>query len=273
MGSSRSPSNERTLASWMMLSAGCHLGVLLGGWGLSALGSLLFPSAPLIDPSQTVEVSMMVLPRSDDPLPDRAQRAPAPKPAPQPISEPEPVPEPPPPEPVKVSDLVVPEPKPQPKPKPKVKTPQERARELIARKEAQRKMLDDLWDAPTGSVDRDATDPNSESDFTLRTLRAGAAGDPEFARYKARVQALFMKHFAPLPSLVAAKPNLECTVEIRVDAASGAVRSSKVVKVSGIPAYDSAALRAAQQVPSIPLPPERYLPLVSAGYQIIFRPQ
>lgn len=265
--------DEHSLYRWMVLSAGGHVGVLLGGWVLGTLGSLLFPSSPLIDPSQTVEVSMMVLPKSDDPLPDRAQRSPAPKPEPAPPPEPEPTPEPPPPEPVKVSDLVVPEPKPQPKAKPKPKTPQERARELIARKDAQRKMLDDLWDAPTGTVDRDATDPNSENDFTLRTLQAGAAGDPEFARYKARVQALFMKHFAPLPSLVSAKPNLECTVEIRVDASSGAVRKSTVVKGSGIPAYDSAALRAAQQVPTIPLPPERYLPLVSAGYQIIFRPQ
>jgi len=199
-------------------------------------------------------------------MPDRTQRAAAKK------AEPQPQPKRPDPDPVRTSDLKVVAPKPVPQPKPSTEN-RNRKQEESRRKQERQKLLEELQNAPTGAVDRDQTDPNSESDFALRALGAGAASDPEFARYKARVQQQFMKHFAPLPALVAANPDLRCVVEIRVDGATGRVKRRAVAQPSGVPAFDAAAMRAAEQVPVIELPPEKYLPLVESGYHITLTAQ
>jgi TonB family protein len=254
------------LWGWALLAVVGHGGLLLAGVLLSLLTDLLLPSKPIIDPDRTMQVSMVALPRADKPLPDKATRAPVPR------GEVKPVPEPPPPkpepEPVKVSDLKF-EKKEAPK---KEGVDIDRIREKIKRDQDRKKLLDNLVDAAAGSVDRDATDPDSTSDIAINALGAGAASDPEFARYKSKIQQLFMQHFSPIPAIVSANPGIECTVSIDVDPSSGRVLSHSITRGSGVPAYDAAALRAAQAVPTIPLPPEKYRPLVARGYQIIFKP-
>jgi TonB family protein len=251
----------------MLLALVGHVGVLVAGAVLSLLAGFLAPSRPIIDLDRTMQVSMVALPRANKPLPDKATRAPVPRAEPTPAPPPEPVPEPEP-EPVKTSDLTF----------EKEDAPAkegldiDRLREKIKRDQERKKLLDNLVDAASGTTDRDATDPDSDSDIAINALGAGAASDPEFARYKSKVQQLFMRHFSPIPSIVQANPGIECTVSIDVDPSTGRVLSHSVIRPSKVPAYDAAALRAAQAVPTIPLPPEKYRPLVARGYQVIFKP-
>ena len=260
--------DEPRLRRWFAYAASGHAGFLVLLWITSLISGWWNHLRPPFDPQEVVQVSMVVLPRSADPLPDRTQRTASRKSNPQP----QPQPKKPPPEPVRTSDLEVVAPKPQPQPRPS--TQERNRKETDSRKKDERdRLLEELRNAPTGAVDRDQTDPNSEFDFALRALGAGAASDPEFARYKARVQQIFMRHFAPLPALVAANPDLRCTVEIRVEGDSGRVRKRTIAQKSGVPAFDAAAIRAAEQVPVIPLPPEKYLPLVESGYHITLTAQ
>ena len=254
------------LWGWMVLAVLGHGGVLIAGALITLVAGFLMPSRPIVDPDRAIQVSMVSLPKANKPLPDKATRAPVPKA--QPTPKPEPPPPEPEPEPVKVSDLKF-EKEDAPK---KDGVDIDRIREKIRRDQERKKLLDNLVGAATGQADRDATDPDSDSDIAINALGAGAASDPEFARYKAKIQQLFMRHFSPIPSIVAANPGIECTVSIDVDPASGRVLSHSVTRPSGVPAYDAAALRAAQAVPTIPLPPDKYRPLVARGYQIVFKP-
>lgn len=231
--------------------------------GLVARGCA--PAAPVVDLDRSIEVSMVVLPKSRTKMPDRAARTPVPKGTPSP--EP-PAPEPPPTPPVKQSDLVIH--KEQPEPKPVGISDDERRAQLMAEMERQR-LLDDLLNAPVGPVDRDASDPNATGTESINALGTASRGDPEFARYVAQVQQIFMKHFRPLAAITQANPNLVTQVSIKVDPGSGRILGWEIAEPSGVPAFDAAAERAVTAVPSIPLPPPKYLPLVAEGYVVNFR--
>lgn len=244
---------------------GCSILMHGGALGTFLLFSLVTSNCgahrPIIDLDQTMEVSLIA--KSDLKVPERASRAPEPKGAEPPV--PQPQPEQPPP--VKQSDLVVhkDEPKPQPKGR---DTDREQA---LAELERQ-KMLQDLMNAPEGTVDRNATDPDGTADMTLNP-GANPSGDPEYAAYIAKVQAIFMQHFKPLGAITDNNPGLVCSVRVQVDPSSMRVLSYEVVKSSGVPAYDAAAERAAAAVTSLPAPPDRYRSLLAGGYTMNFRAQ
>lgn len=253
------------LFGYVGLSVAGHGALLVLGLVVTLTGRGCSPAAPLVDPDRALEVSLVVLPKSESAMPDRAQRAPTPPAAEQPKPEAEPPPEPPP----KASDLVIHTEEPEPAP-PEGPTDEDRRRELMAELERQR-LLAELASAPTGPVDRDASDPDSTTHESINALGPGGRGDPELARYESEIQQLFMKHFHPLAAITQSNPDLVTRIMVRVDPSSGVIRSWEIVEGSGVPAYDAAAERAVAAVKQIPLPPEAYLGLVEKGYVVNFR--
>lgn len=250
--------DPQPLFGWVAVSLFGHGALLAAGLFVTLVGRSCLTSKPIVDPDDMMEVSMVVLPRSDARMPDRAARAPVPKGDPRPDAPRPTTP------PVKQSDLAIHTDA--PKPAPKGVSDVERRQQVMAELERQR-LLDELLNAPEGVVDRDATDPNSTSDVAIHALGNASRGDPEFARYIAQVQQMFMKHFKPLPAITQANPGLATTLYIRVDA-SGRITAYEVRAASGVPAFDAAAERAVQEVGLIPPPPPKYLPLAAEGYSV-----
>lgn len=255
------------LFGYVGLSVVGHGALLALGVLVTLTGRGCSPPAPLVDPDRALEVSLVVLPKSESAMPDRAQRAPAPPAAPEP---PTPQPEPPAEPPPQQSDLVVHTDEPDPEPTPESPADEDRRRELMAQLERER-LLSELADAPTGPVDRDASDPDSTTTESINALGPGGRGDPELARYESQIQQLFMRHFHPLAAITQSNPDLVTKVMVRVDPASGVIQSWQIVESSGVPAYDAAAERAVAAVKQIPLPPAAYLDLVRQGYVVNFR--
>jgi TonB family protein len=226
---------------------------------IACVGMFTPDPKPILD-VENIEVSMVVLPRSKG-LPDRATRAPPP-----PVGESTPTPaEPPLP---RESDLVVH----RPEAKATAGTQNTaRDRDRLMRELTMQQLLQDV-EAPVGEVDRQPTDPNSESDEAINAGQAGLIGDPELARYIAQIEALFMQHFKPLPTIVAANPGIKCSIRVQVDPDTGDVTGYEVVGASGNSSYDGAAERAVQAVARIPQPPEKYKSVAAAGYTIHFAP-
>lgn len=251
--------DSQTLIPGVGCSIFLHGAVGLGWLFFSVVMAQCGPSRPIIDPDKTMEVSMVVLKKTQKAVPDRAQRAPVP----QGEATPEPAEVPPPP---RESDLVF------EKEKAKTNKGQKTDRDAALEELKRQQMLQELMNAPEGTTDRDATDPNSDSDISINAAGAGNRGDPEFAAYIAKVQAIFQQHFKPLGAITQGNPDLVTTMFIQVDPATGRITDSEVQKSSGIPAYDAAAERAVAEVTTIPLPPEKYLGLVASGYAVRFRP-
>ena len=71
---------------------------------------------------------------------------------------------------------------------------------------------------------------------------------------------------------MSANPNIQCTLRISADSKTGLLTGHAVQTPSGVPAYDAAAERAVSSVGRVPLPPERYRPLLAEGFTINFTP-
>jgi hypothetical protein len=226
--------------------------------GTLACGSFLFAARAVPPPpDNAMEVSMMVLPRSQTHMSERAQHAPRETGETPTADQPAPVRE---------SDLTLNQPD---APKTKGTTPKVTSKD---RDRALRDLLKDdlLEDTPEGAVDRTASDPNSTTDDAVNATGLGVPTDPEYARYVSQIEALFRKNFHPLPSITAANPDLLTKVHIEVDPATGGVTGYEITGPSGNESYDRAAESAVQAVPTIPLPPERFRELLAGGYTIKF---
>lgn len=225
-----------------------------------AMAVLAPPSSPPVDPEDVMEVSMVVLPRSESSIPDRASKAPIPRGAsPEAAAEPAPVRE---------SDLSLPEPEVEPaRGAPERHTSRE---ELLRELEMQAL----LADAPDGPVDRSASDPHSTTEEAIHAAGVGTLGDPEWARYQQRLQQLFMSKFSILPT--SSMSELVCVVnvqvQIRPEDDMARVVDVEVAEPSGNLSYDAAARRAAEAVRSVPLPPERFVHVLQRGFQVRFVP-
>lgn len=249
---------RQSLLPGLGCSALLHGGVLLTGLSFSLVTANCGPRRPIVDLDQTMEVSLIA--RTDLKVPERASRAPVPKGRAE-VTEDAPVEAP-----REQSDLVFE--KEEAEETEGTDTDRQDALDEIERQ----RMLEQLMNAPDGTVDRAATDPNGTGDVTLNP-GLNARGDPEYAAYIAKVQAIFLQHFQPLGAIVEQNPNLSCKVLVRVDEATMRVLSYEVVQSSGIPAYDAAAERAAAAVTALPPPPERYRSLLADGYTMNFRPK
>ncbi|NCG17714.1 MAG: hypothetical protein GWP91_01685 [Rhodobacterales bacterium] len=216
------------------------------------------PSKPVLDLDRTMEVSMMVLPKSKTNVPERASRAPTPQGSKSEAPKTEAPPNP--------SDLVI-----HTENAPEDNGEDGELRDQMMAKLERQRLLEDLM-APEGSVDRDASDPNSTSDVAINANGAAMRGDPEFAAYIAMIQQLFQQNFKPLGAITAANPDLLTKIFITVDPSSGRILSSTVEQSSGIPAYDAAAERAVSAITTVPLPPEKFSALLAEGYLVNFTP-
>ncbi|MEZ4236113.1 MAG: cell envelope integrity protein TolA [Myxococcota bacterium] len=259
---------RQPLLAYLGCSVLLHLsavGAALGSaWGAGAFGAtlaLLMPMCAKNEPLKPdIEVSLVALPKSDHKMPDRAARAPVTTGETPPV----PVPEPPP---VKQSDLKFETEKPEPKPG--IDEEEVKRQELMDKIERQR-LLQALEDAPEGPVDRMPTDPNGSEDLELAVLGAASRGDPELARWVAKVQGILQQHFRPLTQ----GKDLVCYVRVGLDPETGQITGSDVVTSSGVIAFDQAALRAVQEMGSVPPPPEKFRPLIAAdkGVKVRFVP-
>jgi TonB family protein len=225
---------------------------------LSGLLAAVFPfchdQEPLV--KDAIEVSMVALPKSQRNVPDRLARTPRATGAEAPMEEPPPI---------KTSDVVIQLPD---APKQAGNTEQALREQMLTEMERQ-KLLDDLVDAPEGTVDRNRTDPNGQADLDLAVLLAGAPGDPAFVKWQEDVRRVLMPHFRPLTM---GRTDLECIVSIEMEPGTGRITSWKVAQSSGDPSYDAAAERAVEDAAALPLPPEKYLPLLEGGVGFRFTP-
>jgi TonB family protein len=259
---------RQPLLAYLGCSVLLHMGAIVGAlgtaWGAGALGATLALFLPMCNskpPLQPdIEVSLVALPKSEHKVPDRAAKAKVTTGETPPV----PVPEPPP---VKQSDLKFETEKPEPEPG--LDEEEIRRQELMEKIERQR-LLQMLEDAPEGPIDRMPTDPNGSEDLELAVLGAASRGDPELARWVAKVTSLLRQHFRPLTQ----GQDLECWVKVGLDPATGRITGSEMVTPSGVIAFDQAALRAVMDMGSVPPPPEKFRPLIEAdgGVKVQFVP-
>jgi hypothetical protein len=247
------------LTPMLLVSLSFHVGLVLVIFLGTLLWGWIYPAKPMVE-DKTIEVSMVVLPHTDNALPDKAMRAPRPAGKDTPTAVPDPA--------VKQSELEYQTDK--AKADAKGDPNADKTREKLLADLQRKQLLEDL-SAPTGEYDQDATDPNSTSNLAINTGVAGAASDPEYAKYIMQLQQLFMQHFRPLPGIGASNPKIKATVFIEVDD-TGKVLHYAFKTPSGNASYDAAAESAVQSVPTIPLPPEKYRALAKQGYEINFTP-
>lgn len=262
---------RESLALGAVLAVILHAGVLFVGL---CIGVIWQPTVEPVRPQDSIEVSMMVLPRAER-MPEKAMHkassgraSPAPTVATAPTTSSEPTPPNP-------SDLALHDPNAKPEPADKRDHKQ---REDLARKreEAMRQMmmedaLADL-DSPEGPKDRQATDPNSTSEERIDLGGSGVAADPEWVAYLAALKKLYAKEFHPLPSIVAANPRIVTEIRLKIDVDTGAVLSADLASSSGNDSYDSSATSAAAAVSQVPLPPERFREKARGGFIMKFTP-
>jgi len=253
------PPERQPLLGFFGCSLLMHGGAVVSGLAMTAVYGLigsLVPQCRNDEPTfEVLEVSMVALPKSERNVPDREARVKAAS------GQEAPTPEPPP---IKESDLVIEQPKPPPDPG---NAEEVRRQQII--EDARKRMLEDLENAPEGTQDRNATDPNGQEDLDMAVLGAGAQGDPEVALWKAKVMNAVMPRFHPL----SVPPGTACIVNIRVDPDTGKILEAEVTSPSGLLHFDAAAERAVQDTGSIPLAPEKYRQLFAkAGVGLRFTP-
>jgi TonB family protein len=254
--------DAQPIVPWILVSALGHACGFGTWWGATALAGLLGALVPMCahEPivHDAIEVSVVSMPKSATNIPDRASRVAR--------AEGTAAPNPDEPPPIETSDLKFKTPEVEPKTGNTDKSRQA-ALDALAREE----LLDELNDAPDGPEDRNQSDPNGTNDAALASLGVGSKGDPEFQRWSAQVQKILMDHFKPLGAVTEGHPNLKCMVKLTVSD-DGTITGYEIAESSGILPFDQAAERAVQAVPSLPLPPEKYLPLLAGGVGFRFTP-
>ena len=125
-------------------------------------------------------------------------------------------------------------------------------------------------DGPVANENSTASDPDSTLDEAINVGHSGLRADPELARYVQKIRDLFQKNFSPLPTIVAANPDIECTIHVRFEMNTGRITNVTTRRSSGNASYDGAALRAVESVSSVPLPPERFKSQFADGYLMVF---
>lgn len=256
------PPHPQSLFGYLGCSVLAHGAAFVSAWGVTAMYGLFAVALPFCNQQpkfhETLEVELVALPKSQHDVPDRAARAkvvtgetPAPMPEPPPVRE---------------SDLVIH--KDNPEPDPGITDEERRRQELLDKIERQR-LLQQLEDAPEGAVDRLASDPNGVEDLELAVLGTQSKGDPELARWKARVQSLLKQRFHPLTQ----GQELLTVVHLELDPGTGRILSSAVSRGSGVIAFDQAALRVVQDLGALEPPPAKFHPLIAAeGVDFNFTP-
>ncbi|HSI21904.1 MAG TPA: TonB C-terminal domain-containing protein [Methylophilaceae bacterium] len=220
-------------------------------------------------PLQVTEVELW------DSLPTPKVTPPPPAPEP-PKVEPtvEPTPEPPPPPPEPKAEIVVKEkPKPEPKPKPEKKKEEppkpdpaiKKKAEEKKRQEELRKLQEEML---KDDLAQDALNEEAQRLEAARNARASAASSGVVDEYRARIKNKIYS-WMNRQSCGNAVPEYSISVMPTGQVAG----MPKLVKSSGIPACDDAALRAIMQAQPLPLPPDPELFANFRDLRIPFKPE
>ncbi len=216
---------------------------------------------PIIDPTEAMVIDFTVLPRSKSSMPEKASRAPRPS-GKDTQAPPRDVPD-------EVSDLKVRQPD-----APEAQGAPDRSadRSTIMRSLLMKQLAEEVDEsAPLGTVDRQASDPDSDSEVGIGSGTPGLnRADPEYARYAAELQALFKGNFRPLPTIAMSNPDIEVLVRVRFDLDTGEVIDFSIEQSSGNASYDSAATRAVQGITEVPLPPKKFRSEFRSGFLLRF---
>jgi TonB family protein len=222
-----------------------------------SLVATCLPQKPVLDLNNSIE-AFVVVKKSNAKMPERASKRPVPRgKAVTPNAAPS----------VKQSDLSLPNPNAKAT---EAGLPDRDAdMEAVMRDLEMASLLDNLH-APDGAVDRDASSPDGTGDVSLNLNGSGPVGDPEYVAYVVRIQKIFTDNFSPLPTIRRQFPDLLTKVHIAVDS-SGRVTKRSILESSGNPSFDASAMTAASMVSQIPLPPEKYRPMMKVGYTIEYK--
>ncbi len=238
------------------LSALGHASLLVSFFVISFLLRFCGDSKPVLDPLDSIEIAVVQLPKSERALPDRPTRAP--RPAGKPAPKPAPAPTTP-----QRSDLAIRT----PEAEPSAGVDDAQLEEALRQLEEQERLAQ--MEAALGALDQMAGSPEGDEVPGATTGSASPLADPEYSRYIAAIQKIFTERFQPLQAVRDANPGIRCVIHVEVDA-TGKVTRFTVTQPSGIEAFDAAARRAVEAVPSIPLPPPAYRDRLAQGYDIVF---
>lgn len=252
------------LAPYLLVAVVGHLSLVAALVLADQLDLSWSDDGPLFDPDDVIEVSMVSVPQSES-LPTRATRRAAPRaPEPPPTPPPEAPEQPPPP---RQSDLAVQTPEAEPTPQAAVPDDSTRKMDDLMDELRMDDLMDELRDADDGPVDRNASSPDGDPDATASRVMGSGVGDPEIARYIARLSDLFDAEFRPLPALRG--KGLSAAVLVRVDSA-GTIVSRRLETPSGNPSWDQSALAAVDLVGAVPAPPAKLGDASQHAYRILF---
>jgi hypothetical protein len=252
---------RQPLLSYLGCSVLFHIGTLLTAWLGGVAWAALYGGMMMLPfcqepPRQSIEVAVYsALPKTDKKMPDRVARTKRAEGKESKVVETPPV---------KESDLAIQKPEPQHE-----GNVEQVDRQQLLDEIERKRMLDELLNAPEGTVDRNQTDPNGVEGLETAVLGAAAMGDPEYARWIAQIQRLMMSHFRPLTQ---GRTDLKTEVVLWVDPGTGTIDRWEVRSPSGVLAFDAAAESAVAATGQIPLPPEKYRPLLPEGISVEFVP-
>jgi colicin import membrane protein len=200
------------------------------------------------------------------PMPKAQPLPPPPKPEPKPEIKPEPRPEPPPPQPEPKAEIAVKKPEPPPQPKPEKKNEKPKVEKKVSKpnqptlKDIQNQFMDD----PLAQVDQEL----KAIEAARQSAQVSAASQGEVDDYKGRIRNKIYSWMNRQPC-----GNAVPEYSISVLPTGQIAGAPKLVKSSGIPACDDAALRAIMQAQPLPLPPNPELFSNFRDLRIPFKPE
>lgn len=257
MSGSRPLGPRRAGVTWEIPVA--LLGHALAGSVLLLIETCGGPEGPLINPDDVIVAtavgSLPKAPRTQKAM--RAKDPPKGAPAPKEAA---------PPPPPTASDMVLkkddaPQPKGAPEPTPRDRKDE---RDRLIAQQKRDALLRDMT-ADVGPRDQSAASPDGEEGAEAIAGATGA-GDPELARYVESLRQAVLPNWAPLPSTIQNKPDLQVVVQVSVSA-SGVLSNTKIVKGSGDASFDRTATLALVKTGSVPPPPEKWRSSAARGVQ------
>lgn len=209
------------------------------------------------------------------PMPTAKPLPPPEPPKPEPEIKPEPKPEPPPPEPEPKAEIAVKKPKPEKKEPPKPDPAELKKKEEALKKKAEEKRQQEVL-RKLQQMDDELAEKALNEDLkhleaarnAEQAQRAAAASSGEVDEYRARIRNKIYSWMNRQPC-----GNAVAEYSISVLPTGQISGAPKLLKSSGIPACDDAALRAIMQAQPLPLPPNPELFANFRDLRIPFKPE
>ena len=143
-------------------------------------------------------------------------------------------------------------------------------RDLLAQMKREQ-ALQTLRDAPIGSTDRMATDPDSTLTVEEAFGLGGGIGgpvDPEAARYLLELRQALLPHWNPLPRIIEENPDIATVISVWISD-KGRYQDAEVRQSSGSDSFDRSCTVAVAKAGTLPLPPDRFRVETRKGIHII----